>query len=85
MNVGADRRPLKETMHLWGERVHAVIVLRPGMELGAEQVISHCKEYIAGYKCPAASSFASRCRSPLLASCRRRFWASRTGQVVHGE
>ncbi len=36
----------------WGERVHAVIVPRPGMAIDAAEVIAFCRTRIAGYKCP---------------------------------
>ncbi len=36
----------------WGEAVHAVVVPREGESLDAEAIIAHCKELIAGYKCP---------------------------------
>ena len=41
----------------WGERVHAVIVLREGAALDAAAVIAHCKSLIAGYKCPRSVEF----------------------------
>jgi acyl-CoA synthetase (AMP-forming)/AMP-acid ligase II len=41
----------------WGERVHAVIVVRPGHTLTPEQVMAHCKGLIAGYKCPRSVEF----------------------------
>lgn len=41
----------------WGEAVHAVVVLRPGMELAAEELILHCRERIANYKCPKSVAF----------------------------
>jgi acyl-CoA synthetase (AMP-forming)/AMP-acid ligase II len=41
----------------WGERVHAVIVLRPGAVLDAAAVIAHCKALIASYKCPRSVEF----------------------------
>jgi acyl-CoA synthetase (AMP-forming)/AMP-acid ligase II len=41
----------------WGERVHAVIVLRPGADLDEAAVIAHCKTLIAGYKCPRSVEF----------------------------
>jgi acyl-CoA synthetase (AMP-forming)/AMP-acid ligase II len=41
----------------WGERVHAVIVVREGHTLDADQVIAHCKGLIAGYKCPRSVEF----------------------------
>ena len=36
----------------WGERVHAVVVLHPGATLELADLRAHCKERIAGYKCP---------------------------------
>jgi len=36
----------------WGERVHAVIVPRPGALIAADEVMNHCRSLIAGYKCP---------------------------------
>jgi long-chain acyl-CoA synthetase len=43
----------------WGERVHAVIVGRPGAELSSEGVIDHCRRLIAGYKCPRSIELRS--------------------------
>jgi acyl-CoA synthetase (AMP-forming)/AMP-acid ligase II len=42
---------------LWGERVHAVVVARPGSAPGAEQLIAHCRTRLAGYKCPRTLEF----------------------------
>ena len=36
----------------WGERVTAVVVLKPGKELKADELIAHCRSLIAGYKLP---------------------------------
>jgi long-chain acyl-CoA synthetase len=41
----------------WGERVHAIVVLRQGAALGADDVIDHCRNQIAGYKCPRSVDF----------------------------
>ncbi|MGZ4698678.1 MAG: AMP-binding protein, partial [Nocardioides sp.] len=37
---------------LWGEAVHAVVVLRPGAEATAEELTAHARATIAGYKVP---------------------------------
>jgi long-chain acyl-CoA synthetase len=36
----------------WGERVHAVVVTRPGADVTADEIIAHCRSLIAAYKCP---------------------------------
>lgn len=41
----------------WGEAVTAVVVARPDHSLGAAELIAHCREYLAGYKCPKAIVF----------------------------
>ncbi len=41
----------------WGEVVTAVVVLRPGMTMSAEQVIGHCTEQLASFKKPRVVHF----------------------------
>jgi acyl-CoA synthetase (AMP-forming)/AMP-acid ligase II len=41
----------------WGERVHAVVVLRPGAALTHTELREHCRQYIAGYKLPRSSEW----------------------------
>lgn len=41
----------------WGERVHALIVPKPGATLSEDQVMAHCRAHIAGYKCPRSLEF----------------------------
>lgn len=36
----------------WGETVHAVVVPRPGMSVTEADILKHCRDRIAGYKCP---------------------------------
>jgi acyl-CoA synthetase (AMP-forming)/AMP-acid ligase II len=36
----------------WGESVHAIIRLNEGQKITDKEIISHCREYIAGYKVP---------------------------------
>ncbi len=42
---------------MWGEQVHAIVVLNPGAEATAEDLIDHARESIAGYKLPKAVDF----------------------------
>lgn len=41
----------------WGEAVHAVVVLKPGMQATAAEIQEHCRAHIAGYKCPKTVEF----------------------------
>lgn len=50
----------------WGEAVHAVVVLKPGAEVDEAQLRLHCREFIAGYKCPKSVEF--RTELPLSAA-----------------
>ncbi len=36
----------------WVEQVHALVVPKPGSEITEQEIIDHCHEHIAGYKCP---------------------------------
>jgi long-chain acyl-CoA synthetase len=41
----------------WGEAVHAIVVLKPGVEATEAELIAHCREHIAGYKLPKTVEF----------------------------
>jgi long-chain acyl-CoA synthetase len=49
-----------------GERVKAVVSLRPGEMCTAEEIIAYCRENLAAYKCPKEVEF--RDRLPKLAT-----------------
>jgi long-chain acyl-CoA synthetase len=36
----------------WGEAVHATVVPRAGRTITPDEIIAHCRNLIAGYKCP---------------------------------
>ncbi len=36
----------------WGESIHASVLPAPGQTITAEDIMAHCKELLAGYKCP---------------------------------
>lgn len=44
----------------WGEAVKAVVVRKPGMQAGAEELIAYCKTLIASYKCPKSVAFVDQ-------------------------
>jgi long-chain acyl-CoA synthetase len=71
----------------WGERVHAIVRLKPGSKEDAANLILFCKTKIAGYKCPATISFRSE-PLPLSAAgkvlkreLRAPFWKDRDRAV----
>ncbi|MBE0550405.1 MAG: long-chain fatty acid--CoA ligase [Rubrivivax sp.] len=43
----------------WGERVHAVVQLKPGAQADADAIRAHCKTLIGGYKCPRSVEFVA--------------------------
>ncbi|CAB3773352.1 fatty-acid--CoA ligase [Burkholderia sp. MSh2] len=66
----------------WGEAVHAVVVVRDGAALTVDHLKAHCRERIAGYKCPRSIEF--RDALPLSAAgkllkykLRETFWNKR--------
>src|SRR6266404_7282387 len=42
----------------WGELVMATVVLKPGMTLNANELTSHCRQYLANYKIPRHVEFS---------------------------
>ncbi len=70
----------------WGETVHAIIVLKPGAEVTGEEVMAHCHDLIAGYKCPRSVEF--RESLPISGAgkiqkneLRKEFWAGKSRGV----
>jgi acyl-CoA synthetase (AMP-forming)/AMP-acid ligase II len=43
----------------WGESVHGIVILHEDQNVTAQDLIDHCKELIAGYKCPRSIDFRS--------------------------
>jgi len=41
----------------WGEAVHAMIVLRPGMRTSEKEIVEFCKQHMASYKKPRSIQF----------------------------
>jgi len=42
----------------WGERVKAVVVLKPGTNLTSEELIAYCRHSLANYKVPRSIEFS---------------------------
>ncbi|WP_149262525.1 acyl-CoA synthetase [Actinomadura sp. K4S16] len=64
----------------FGERVAAVVELRPGTSATADDLRAHCRAHLAGYKLPALVAFTPVVRSPSGKADYR--WAER---VLTGE
>jgi long-chain acyl-CoA synthetase len=71
----------------WGEAVHAVVVLRPGQDIGTATLIAFCRERIAGYKVPKQIELRgdplpkSGPGKVLKRELRAPFWAGHTTQI----
>ena len=70
----------------YGEAVKAVVVLRPGAEAAAPELIEFCRDKIAGYKRPRSVDFAEALpRNPtgkvLRRELREPYWKGHTRRV----
>ena len=70
----------------WVERVHAVITLRHGQEASSNEIITHCKEHLAGYKAPKSVEFVeSLPTSPqgkiLKKKLREKYWQGKERKI----
>ena len=70
----------------WGEIVHAVVVLKDGRSATAQEIIDHCKQTLAGYKCPKAVSFWGDLPKTIIGKItkkeiKRMFWAGRERMI----
>lgn len=71
----------------WGEAVHAVVVLKPDATATADELIAHCREYIAGYKLPKSIEFRaeplplSGAMKVLKRELREPYWAGHERRV----
>ncbi|MCY1384253.1 3-[(3aS,4S,7aS)-7a-methyl-1,5-dioxo-octahydro-1H-inden-4-yl]propanoyl:CoA ligase [compost metagenome] len=71
----------------WGETVHAVIVLKAEANVTTDELVAHCRERIAGYKCPRSVEF--RTALPLSGvgkilknELREPFWEGRSRNIA---
>ena len=71
----------------WGEAVHAVVVPRAGRTVTEADVIAHCREQIAHYKCPRSVEVRERslplsgAGKVLKTDLRAPFWVGREKRV----
>jgi long-chain acyl-CoA synthetase len=71
----------------WGEAVHAVVVLRQGMQVTADELIEYVRQILAGFKVPKSVEFhdgplpLSGAFKPLKRELRRPYWEDSGRQV----
>jgi acyl-CoA synthetase (AMP-forming)/AMP-acid ligase II len=70
----------------WGESVHAVIIAKEGAQISASEVITFCKQHIAGFKCPhsievVATLPLSGAGKVLKTELRKAYWNRQTKAV----
>jgi acyl-CoA synthetase (AMP-forming)/AMP-acid ligase II len=71
----------------WGETVKALVVLRPGSDgVGETELIAHCREHMAHYKCPTSIEVRdglARTATGKLQKFKLRapYWEGRTRQI----
>jgi long-chain acyl-CoA synthetase len=64
----------------WGETVKAVVVLKEGASATAEDIIEHCKKYLASYKKPTSVDFVktlprNSSGKVMKTELREKYWA----------
>jgi long-chain acyl-CoA synthetase len=71
----------------WGEAVHAVVVLKPGMSATEEELIAHARTQVAGYKVPRSIEFSNEALPKsgvgkiLKRDLREKFWRGQSRNV----
>ncbi len=65
---------------VWGEQVHAIVVLHPGVVATAADIQDHARQSVGGYKVPRSVEFRteplplSGAMKPLKRELRRPYW-----------
>jgi acyl-CoA synthetase (AMP-forming)/AMP-acid ligase II len=70
----------------WGERVQAAVVLKPEQRVTEAELIAHCKERLAGYKCPKAVEFWNQLPTTpvgkiLRKDVKKKYWEGRERSI----
>jgi acyl-CoA synthetase (AMP-forming)/AMP-acid ligase II len=70
----------------WGESVKAVVALKPGTTATEEELVAHCREHLARFKCPRSVDVVEALpRNPtgkiLKRELRKPYWAGQERQV----
>jgi fatty-acyl-CoA synthase len=70
----------------WGETIKALVVLRPGVAATEAELIAHCRDWLAHYKCPTSVELRSELARTATGKLqkfvlRAPYWAGRSRQV----
>jgi len=70
----------------WGERVHAVVVLKEGQHVNGEELTNFCRNQIAGFKIPRSVAFADALPKTgsgkiQKAAMRARYWSAHEAET----
>jgi long-chain acyl-CoA synthetase len=71
----------------WGEAIKAIVVLKPGMQASAEDIMAHCRSHIAHFKVPRSVDFyegalpKSGSGKILKRELREKYWAGQERRV----
>lgn len=71
----------------WGESVHALVILNPGVNVTTQALQKHCHKLIAGYKCPHSIKFTtepfplSGANKVLKTELRKPYWKDQKRQI----
>ncbi|MCZ6627882.1 MAG: long-chain-fatty-acid--CoA ligase [SAR324 cluster bacterium] len=70
----------------WGEAVKAIVVLQGGTHASAQELMDHCREHIAHYKCPKTVDFTEALPKSgpgkiLKSELRKPYWEGRERSV----
>lgn len=72
----------------WGESVHAIVILHPGVSVTEDEIKAHCRKLIAGFKCPRSIEFRtdpfplSGANKVLKTELRKPFWEGRDRNIA---
>jgi acyl-CoA synthetase (AMP-forming)/AMP-acid ligase II len=71
----------------WGETVHAIVVIRPGMTATAEELMAFCRGQLGGFERPRAVEFVAELpRNPsgkvLKGVLREPYWTGQQRRVA---
>lgn len=71
----------------WGEKVHAIVRLKPEISQDEAAILSHCRQWIGGYKIPRSVEFwtealpVSSSAKILKTVLREPYWKNRDGEI----